>query len=68
MKAGCIVHSQPIKLNDGIITGHIDMPKAYTQFKKAPTYNGFLGVVHQWAKGSYSIDWINNKIGLVYCW
>jgi len=64
IKAGCIVNSAPVKINDGIATGHIDMSKAYTQFKKCSFYAGFMGVIHQCAKDSFTIDYITEHIGI----
>jgi hypothetical protein len=52
------------KLNDGDATGHIDMPKAYTQFKKCSSYAGFLGNIHQWRTGTFHADFISKNIGI----
>ena len=64
IKAGCVVNSMPVKVNEGVATGHIDMPKAYTQFKQCPTYSGFLGVIHQWARANFTVEFITSHIGI----
>jgi hypothetical protein len=64
IKAGCVVNSMPVQVNDGIATGHIDMPKAYTQFKRCPNYSGFLGVIHQWARANFTAEFITSHIGI----
>ena len=63
IKAGRIINSWNLTINDDKPTGHIDMPKAYTQFKKCSFYKGFLGVIHQWRSGTFDLDFINNHIG-----
>lgn len=64
IKAGRIINSWVTPFSDEKPTGHIDMPKAYTQFKKCSYYGGFLGVIHQWRSGSFDRDWIENHIGI----
>ena len=64
IKSGCVVNSMPIKINEGIATGHVDMSKAYTQFKKCSFYAGFMGVVHQWAKHNFTVEYITEHIGI----
>lgn len=64
IKAGRVINSWNCDLNGGDATGHIDMPKAYTQFKKCSMYDGFLGIVHQWRSGSFNLDFIKKNIGI----
>lgn len=64
IKAGRIINSWVAPFSDEKPTGHIDMPKAYTQFKKCSHYAGFLGVIHQWRTGSFDRQWLENHIGI----
>ena len=64
IKAGRLINSWNLNLGDSVATGHIDMKKAYTQFKKCSFYKGFLGVIHQWRSGIFDLDFINNHIGI----
>ena len=64
IKAGRIINSWVTPFSDEKPTGHIDMPKAYTQFKKCSHYSGFLGVIHQWRSGSFDRKFIENHIGM----
>ena len=64
IKSGRIINSWVTSINDCSPTGHVDMPKAYTQFKKCKWYSGFLGVIHQWRSGSFDKDWISKHIGM----
>jgi hypothetical protein len=64
IKAGRVINSWNCDINGGDATGHIDMPKAYTQFKKCSMYDGFLGIVHQWRSGSFDLDFIKKNIGI----
>ena len=64
IKAGRVINSWNCKLNDDVATGHIDMPKAYTQFKKCSMYRGFMGHIHQWRTGSFDADFMENNIGM----
>lgn len=64
IKSGTIVNSWPTNVAGGDATGHIDMPKAYTQFKNCKWYNGFLGVIQQWATGSFDRQWLETHIGM----
>jgi hypothetical protein len=59
-----IINSTPITISGGEPTGHIDMPKAYTQFKNCAWYAGFLGVVQQWATGSFDAAWLRQHLGI----
>ena len=63
IKSGRIINSWNLNLGTGA-TGHIDMKKAYTQFKNCSFYKGFLGVIHQWRCGSFNLDFIKNHIGI----
>lgn len=63
IKSGRIINSWNLNLGTGA-TGHIDMKKAYTQFKNCSFYKGFLGVIHQWRSGKFDLDFIKNHIGI----
>lgn len=64
IKEGRIINAWVTSLSEAIPTGHLDMPKAYTQFKRSPCYDGFLGVIHQWRNGSFTLDFIKEHIGI----
>lgn len=64
IKAGRIINAWATPLSDEKPTGHLDMPKAYTQFKKCSHYVGFLGVIHQWRSGSFDRAFIEDHIGI----
>lgn len=64
IKSGRIVNSWVCPLTDERPTGHLDMPKAYTQFKKCAWYSGFLGVIHQWRSGVFDRKWLEEHIGI----
>lgn len=64
IKSGRIVNSWVCPLTDEKPTGHLDMPKAYTQFKKCAWYSGFLGVIHQWRSGVFDRKWLEEHIGI----
>lgn len=58
LREGRIINSWPCKVNDIEPTGVLDMPKAYTQFKKCSYYCGFPGMIHQMRKGIYDKEWL----------
>lgn len=62
--SGRIINSWACKLSDEKPTGHLDMPKAYSQFKKCIRYAGFLGVIHQWRSGPFDKAWLEKHIGI----
>lgn len=64
IKAGRIINAWVTPFTDERPTGHIDMPKAYTQFKKCSHYAGFLGVIHQWRTGSFDKQFLEEHIGI----
>ena len=64
IKAGRIINAWATPLSDEKPTGHLDMPKAYTQFKKCSHYMGFLGVIHQWARGPFDRSFLHDHIGI----
>jgi len=64
IKAGRIINAWATPLSDEKPTGHLDMPKAYTQFKKCSHYNGFLGVIHAWGAGPFDRAFIEDHIGI----
>ena len=64
IKVGRLINSWNCDLNEGEATGHIDMPKAYTQFKRCSMYSGFLGIIHQWRSGVFDLDFISKNIGI----
>jgi len=64
IKAGRIINSWATEVNDNTPTGHIDMPKAYAQFKKCDYYRGFLGMIHTWRNGVFDRSFIEKHIGM----
>lgn len=64
IKTGRIINAWVCPLSDEKPTGHLDMPKAYTQFKKCQWYSGFLGVIHQWRSGSFDRKFLEDHIGI----
>ena len=64
IKQGRIINSSPCRLSDQEATGHLDMKHAYTQFKQCSFYRGFLGVIHQWRKGAFSLSFLQEHIGI----
>lgn len=64
IKQGRIINSWVCPLSDEKPTGHLDMPSAYTQFKKCSFYQGFLGTIHQWRSGSFDLSFIKEHIGI----
>lgn len=40
-----------------------DMPKAYAQFKRCSEYAGFLGHIHQFRTGEFSLDFVKQHLG-----
>jgi hypothetical protein len=63
LKAGRIVNSWSCGLNDAEATGCADMPSAYTQFKKCHKYAGFLGHIHQFRSGVFSVHFVKEHLG-----
>jgi len=63
LKAGRIINSWSTTLSDGIATGCADMPSAYAQFKKCHKYSGFLGHIHQFRSGEFSVDFVKEHLG-----
>jgi hypothetical protein len=64
IKAGRIINAWATEVNDIKPTGHIDMPKAYAQFKKCDYYKGFLGMIHTWRTGAFDRKFIEDHIGI----
>ena len=64
VKEACVINSWVCPLSDEKPTGHLDMPKAYAQFKKCSYYQGFLGMIHQWRSGSFTKEFITEHIGI----
>jgi hypothetical protein len=64
IKEGRIINAWVTSFSDCKPTGLLDMPKAYTQFKKSPCYDGFLGVIHQFRNEPFSLDFVKNHIGI----
>jgi hypothetical protein len=64
IKQGRIINSWPTTIGSSEPTGHIDMPKAYSQFKKCAWYNGFMGVIHQWRVGAFDKAFMAEHIGI----
>lgn len=63
LKAGRIINGWSTTLNDVKATGCADMPSAYAQFKKCSMYQGFLGHIHQFRSGSFSVDFVKEHLG-----
>jgi hypothetical protein len=65
LKEGRIINSTPIALNnlpnEMNDVKHADMSKAYTQHKNCKFYQGFLGKIHHFVKGNFSIDFYYKK-------
>ena len=64
IKEGRIINSWPTPFSSQKPTGHIDMPKAYTQAKRCAWYMGYLGVIHQWRSGVFDLDFLRINIGI----
>lgn len=64
IKAGRIINAWVCPFTDEKPTGHLDMPKAYAQFKKCDWYSGFMGVIHQWRDGVFDRQFISEHIGM----
>ena len=68
LKESRLINSAPVPLNetpndiDGV--KHIDIEKAYTQHKKCKYYQGFLGKIHHFVKGSFNKEFIKSHIGI----
>ena len=69
LKEARLINSAPVPLNNNpndvdhdII--HIDIEKAYTQHKKCEYYQGFLGKIHHFVRGDFSIDFIKSHVGI----
>jgi hypothetical protein len=63
LKAGRIINGWSTTLNDVEATGCADMPAAYSQFKKCKMYAGFLGHIHQFRSGEFSVDFVKKHLG-----
>jgi len=63
LKAGRIINGWSTTLNDVTATGCADMPSAYAQFKKCNKYAGFLGHIHQFRSGMFSVDFVKEHLG-----
>lgn len=71
LKEGQIVNASPVGFNDEPNNlenvKHIDVTKAYTQFKHCKWYNGFLGAIHQYCKFDDNInalEFMDKHIGI----
>ena len=68
LKEGRIINSTPVALNelpnemDNV--KHADMVSAYTQHKKCKFYQGFLGKIHHFVQGNFSIDFLTKNVGM----
>jgi hypothetical protein len=62
-KAGRVINGWSCSLGNDGETGCLDLGKAYAQFKQAPFYAGFLGRVHQFRSGDFSLDFMREHIG-----
>ena len=64
MRAGRIINAWVTPFSTDTPTGHLDMPKAYAQFKRCEWYSGFLGVIHQWRTGVFDKKFVKENIGM----
>lgn len=68
LKEGRIINSTPISLNelpkDMSNMKHADLEKAYTQHKLCKFYQGFLGKIHHFVQGKFTIDFIKKNVGM----
>jgi len=68
LKESRLINSAPVPLienpNDIDDVKHIDIEKAYTQHKHCKYYQGFLGKIHHFVKGSFNKDFIKTHIGV----
>ena len=68
LKESRLINSAPVPLienpNDIDDVKHIDIEKAYTQHKHCKYYQGFLGKIHHFVKGSFNKEFIKNHIGI----
>jgi len=60
----CVGFSSPCDIMGGEATASVDMTKAFAQFRKCKWYSGFMGVMHQYRSGDFSLDFIREHIGL----
>jgi hypothetical protein len=63
LKKGRIINGWSTTLNDIEATGCADMPSAYSQFRKCKEYAGFLGHIHQFRSGVFSVDFVEKHLG-----
>jgi len=63
LKSGRIINGWSAKLGDGEATACADMKAAYTKFKECSEYAGFLGMVHQFRSGSFTLDFVKKNLG-----
>jgi hypothetical protein len=68
LKEGVIINSEPIALcnepNNLKNVKHADLSKAYTQHHNCAYYQGFLGKIHHFVKGNFTIDFIKKNVGM----
>ena len=68
LKDSCIINSEPIALcdepNNLKNVKHADLSKAYTQHHNCAYYQGFLGKIHHFVKGNFTIDFIKKNVGM----
>jgi hypothetical protein len=68
LKDSCIINSEPVALcdepNNLKNVKHADLSKAYTQHHNCEYYQGFLGKIHQFVKGNFTIDFIKKNVGI----
>jgi hypothetical protein len=63
LKEGRIINGGSCPLGNDDETGCIDLEKAYSQFKHAPQYAGFVGKIHQYRSGSFDSAFMREHIG-----
>jgi len=68
IKEGRIINSEPVALcdepNNLKDVKQADLSKAYTQHHNCEYYQGFLGKIHHFVKGNFTIDFIKKNVGM----
>jgi hypothetical protein len=68
IKEGRIINSEPVALcnepNNLKDVKQADLSKAYTQHHNCAYYHGFLGKIHHFVKGNFTIDFIKKNVGM----
>lgn len=64
VKQAANVMAVPMKIGDFEAEKHLDMPKAYSQFKRCRFYSGFLGAIQQIRSGPFTLDFVRAHLGI----